>query len=59
MLTLMTRARIAQKKRDKELTTRMLAEILGVKYGTLTMVLCGRYENKKIEQALKEWLDNA
>ena len=55
----MTRARIAQKKRDKELTTRMLAEILGVKYGTLTMVLCGRYENKKIEQALKEWLDNA
>lgn len=59
MLTLMTRARIAQKKRDKELTNRMLAEILGVKYGTLTMVLCGRYENKKIEQALKEWLDNA
>lgn len=59
MLTLMTRARIAQKKRDKELTTRMLAEILGVKYGTLTMVLCGRYENKKIEQALKEWLDKA
>ena len=58
MLTLMQRAKIAQKKKDLKITTKELAEKLEVKYGTLTMVLCGSYSNKEVEEVVLEWLKN-
>ena len=58
MLTLMQRARIAQKKKVLKLSTRQLADFLGVKYGTLSMVLCGSYENKDVEKVVLDWLRN-
>lgn len=56
MLTLMQRAKIAQKKKDKKISTKELASLLNLKYGTLTMVLCGSYSNKDVEKVLLEWL---
>ncbi len=58
MLTLMQRAKIAQKKKDLKITTKELAEKLELKYGTLTMVLCGSYSNKEVEEVVLEWLKN-
>lgn len=56
MLTLMQRAKIAQKKKDLKISTKELAEQLNLKYGTLTMVLCGSYSNKEVEAAVLKWL---
>lgn len=56
MLTLMQRAKIAQKKKDLKISTRELAEKLNLKYGTLTMVLCGSYSNKDVEEVVLKWL---
>ena len=56
MLTLMQRAKIAQKKKDLKISTKQLAEILNLKYGTLSMVLCGSYSNKDVEEILLAWL---
>ena len=56
MLTLMQRAKIAQKKKDLKITTKELALTLGVKYGTLSMVLCGSYSNDEVEKVVLEWL---
>ena len=56
MLTLMQRARINQKKKDLKISTKELAELLNLKYGTLTMVLCGSYSNTEVEKVLLEWL---
>ena len=58
MLTLMQRAKIAQKKKDLKITTKELAEKLELKYGTLTMVLSGSYSNKEVEEVVLEWLKN-
>ena len=54
MLTLMQRAKIAQKKKDLKITTKELAQLLNLKYGTLTMVLCGSYSNKEVEEVFKK-----
>ena len=56
MLTLMQRAKIAQKKKDTKTSTKQLAEHLGLSYGTLSMVLCGSYSNKEVEKIVLEWL---
>lgn len=56
MLTLMQRAKIAQKKKDLKISTKELAEMLNLKYGTLTMVLCGSYSNKDVESVVLKWL---
>ena len=56
MLTLMQRARLAQKKKELKINTKELAELLNLKYGTLSMVLCGSYSNKEVEQVLLAWL---
>lgn len=56
MLTLMQRAKIAQKKKDLKITTKELAQLLNLKYGTLTMVLCGSYSNKEVEEVVLKWL---
>ena len=56
MLTLMQKAKIAQKKKDLKISTKQLAEILNLKYGTLSMVLCGSYSNKDVEEILLAWL---
>ena len=58
MLTLLQWAKIAQKKKDLKVTTKELAEKLELKYGTLTMVLCGSYSNKEVEEVVLEWLKN-
>ena len=54
----MQRAKIAQKKKDLKITTKELAKKLDLKYGTLTMVLCGSYSNKEVEEVVLEWLKN-
>ena len=59
MLTLMQRAKLAQKKKDLKITTKQLAELLNLKYGTLSMVLCGSYSNKEVEETLLKWLKNS
>ena len=56
MLTLIQRAKIGQKKKDLRISNKDLATFLNVKYGTLTMVLCGSYSNKEVEKVLLEWL---
>ena len=56
MLTLMQRAKIAQKKKVLKITTKELAQLLNLKYGTLTMVLCGSYSNKEVEEVVLKWL---
>ena len=56
MLTLMQRAKIAQKKKDLKISTKELAEKLDLKYGTLSMVLCGSYSNKDVEEVVLKWL---
>ena len=56
MLTLMQRAKIAQKKKNLKISTKELASLLDLKYGTLTMVLCGSYSNLEVEKILLEWL---
>ncbi|MBE7074781.1 MAG: hypothetical protein E7376_02235 [Clostridiales bacterium] len=56
MLSLMQRARLAQKKKDLKLSSKQLSELLGIKYGTLTMVLCGSYSNAEVEKILLNWL---
>lgn len=58
MLTLEILAKISAKKKLNKLTNKKLAEILGVKYATLTMVLTGKYTNEEIEKKLIEWLNN-
>ena len=58
MLTLEILAKISAKKKLNNLTNKKLAEILGVKYATLTMVLTGKYTNEEIEKKLIEWLNN-
>ena len=52
----MQRARLAQKKKDLKLSSKQLSELLGIKYGTLTMVLCGSYSNAEVEKILLNWL---
>jgi len=56
MLSLMQRAKIAQKKKDLKISNKDLSVILNIKYGTLTMVLCGSYSNLEAEKILLEWL---
>lgn len=56
MLTLMQRAKIAQKKKDKKINNKELSALLDIKYGTLTMVLCGSYSNADAEKILLDWL---
>ena len=56
MLTLMQRAKIAQKKKDLHITTKEFALQLDVKYGTLSMVLCGSYSNEEVEKVVLDWL---
>ena len=56
MLSLMQRAKLAQKKKDLKITTKELAELLNLKYGTLSMVLCGSYSNKEVEEVLLNWI---
>ena len=56
MLSLMQRARLAQKKKDLKLSSKQLSELLGIKYGTLTLVLCGSYSNAEVEKILLNWL---
>ena len=60
MLTLIQRARINEKKKhsNPRLTNKDLATLLDVKYGTLTMVLSGTYENEEVETKLLNWLKN-
>lgn len=58
MLTLMKRAKINQKKKEVKLTSKDLAKILNVPYGTLIGVLSGSYNNLDIENKLLEWLKN-
>lgn len=58
MLTLMQRVRINEKKKKLKITTKQLAEVLGVKYGTLAMVLAGNYNSKELETKLLEWFKN-
>lgn len=56
MLNLMQRAKIAQKKKDLKISNKALGELLNIKYGTLTMVLCGSYSNLEAEKILLDWL---
>ena len=56
MLTLEILAKISAKKKLNKITNKQLAEILGVKYATLTMVLTGKYTNEEIEKKLVEWI---
>lgn len=56
MLTLIQRAKIAQKKKDLKISNKNLSELLNIKYGTLTMVLCGSYSNIEAEKILLDWL---
>ena len=58
MLTLEILAKISAKKKLNKITNKQLAEILGVKYATLTMVLTGKYTNEEIEKKLIKWLNN-
>ncbi len=53
---MMQRAKLAQKKKDLHITTKELALQLGVKYGTLSMVLCGSYSNEEVEKVVLDWL---
>lgn len=56
MLTLTQRAKVAYKKKVLKISTRELAELLGLKYGTLSMVLCGSYSNIEVEKTVLAWL---
>lgn len=56
MLNLIQRAKIAQKKKDLKISNKDLSSLLNIKYGTLTMVLCGSYSNLDAEKILLEWL---
>ena len=58
MLSLIQRAKINEKKKHSKpkITNKDLASLLDVRYGTLTMVLAGVYENEEIENKLLEWL---
>jgi len=56
MLNLIERAKIAQKKKDLKISNKNLSTLLNIKYGTLTMVLCGSYSNLEAEKILLEWL---
>lgn len=50
MLNLIERAKIAQKKKDLKVSNKNLSTLLNIKYGTLTMVLCGSYSNLEAEK---------
>jgi hypothetical protein len=52
----MQRAKLAQKKKDLKISSKELATMLNIKYGTLTMVLCGSYSNLEVEKILLDWL---
>ena len=56
MLNIVQRARIAQKKKDLKISNKELSKLLDIKYGTLTMVLCGSYSNIDVEKVLLDWL---
>lgn len=56
MLTLTQRAKVAYKKKVLKISTKELAQLLNLKYGTLSMVLCGSYSNKEVEKVVLDWL---